>query len=107
MYGSLKFETIQELFEDHLEGNTKVIFHTKHADTKNPGQIIIRGNDTDIFIISLENVQKLSQSHLWFNTGLDSDNSRSYVDISKLSKELNYGKTLPRIYAYTGTDYSP
>ena len=107
MYGSLKFETIQELFEDHLEGNTKVIFHTKHADTKNPGQIIIRGNDTDIFIISLENVQKLSQSHLWFNTGLDSDNSRSYVDISKLSKELNYGKTLPWIYAYTGTDYSP
>ena len=34
MYGSLKFETIQELFGDHLEGNTKLIFHAKHADQR-------------------------------------------------------------------------
>ena len=30
--------------------------------TKGPDKIIIRGSDTDIFIILLENVQKLSQS---------------------------------------------
>ena len=92
-----------------IRNNSRIIWGSpwRQYKSKNPGQIIIRGNDTDIFIISLENVQKLSQSHLWFNTGLDSDNSRSYVDISKLSKELNYGKTLPWIYAYTGTDYSP
>ena len=52
--GSLKFETIPELFGDHLEGDTRVMFHAKHAaNTKGPGNIIIRGNDTDIFIILL------------------------------------------------------
>ena len=105
--GSLKFETIPELFGNHLEGDTRIMFHAKHADTKGSGNIIIRRNDTDIFIILLANVQKLWRSHLWFDTGLDSDNSHNYVDISKLSKELDYVKTLPGIYAYTGIDYLP
>ena len=65
------------------------MFQAKHANTKGPGDIIIRVNDTDIFIILLANVQKLSRSHLWFDTGLDSDNSHNYVDISKLFKELD------------------
>ena len=47
------------------------------------------------------------RNHLWFDTGLDSDNSRNYVDISKLSKELYCVKALPGIYAYTGIDYLP
>ena len=105
--GSLKFETIPELFEDHLEGDTRVMLHVKHADTKGPGKIIIRGNETVIFIILLANVQKLSQSYLWFDRGLGSDNSRNYVDISKLFKELDYVKALPGIYLYTGIDYLP
>ena len=105
--GPLKFETIPELFRDHLEGDTRLMSHAKHADTKGPGNIIIRGNDTDIFITLLANVQKLSRSYLWFDTGLDSDNSRNYVDISKLSKELDYVKSLPGIYTYTGIDYLP
>ena len=58
--GSLKFDTIPELFGDHLECNTRVMFHPKHADTKRLDNIIIRGNDTEIFIILLANVQKLS-----------------------------------------------
>ena len=62
--GSLKFEIIPELFGDHLEGDTRVTFYAKHADTKGPENIIIRGNDTDTFIIFLANVQKLSRSHL-------------------------------------------
>ena len=105
--GSLKFETISELSADHLEDDTRVMFHAKHTDAKGPGNIIIRDNDLDIFIILLENVQKLSRSHIWFDTGLDSDNSRNYVDISKLSKELYCVKALPGIYAYTGIDYLP
>ena len=68
------------------------MWKAKHADIKRSGNIITRGNDTDIFINLLANVQKLSQSHLWFDTGLDSDNSRKYVDISKLFKELDYVK---------------
>ena len=74
--------------------------HEKPEDTKSPGNIVIRGNDTDIFIILLQNVQKLSQGHVWFDTGVDSDSSRNYVDILKLSKELDFAKALPGIYAY-------
>ena len=105
--GSLKFETIPELFGDHLAGDARVMFHAKQADIKGTGNIIIWGDDTDIFIILLANVQKLSQSHLWFDRGLGSDNSRNYVDISKLFKELDNVKALPGIYAYTGIDYLP
>ena len=56
-------------------GHTKVISHEKHPAKKGPCYIIIRGNDTDIFTILLANIQMLSQSHLWFDTGLDSDKS--------------------------------
>ena len=52
------------------------------------------------------NFNELLKSHL-FVTGVDSDNSRNYVDISKLSKELDYVKSLPGIYTYTGIDYLP
>ena len=38
--------------------------HEKPEDNKSPGNIVIRGNETDIFIILLKNVQKLSQGHL-------------------------------------------
>ena len=40
---SLKFETIPELFGDQLEGDTRVMCHAKHADTKSPGNVIIWG----------------------------------------------------------------
>ena len=88
--------SILELFGDHLEGNTRVMFHGKHVDTKCTVSSIIRGNHTGIFIILLENAQKFLESNLWFDTELDYDNSRNYVDISKLSKELDYAKAYAR-----------
>ena len=69
--GSLKFEIILEFLGDHFESNTRVIFHAKHADTKGPGNIIIQSDETDIFIMLVANVQKLSQSHLGLIHGLD------------------------------------
>ena len=77
--GSFKFEKIQALFEHHLEGDTLIIFHPKRLDTKGPGNIIIWSNGTD-------------------DIGLDSDTSCRYVNISKLSKELDYVNVLPGIY---------
>ena len=58
---SLKFKTIPEIFGDHLEGDTRLMFHAKHTDTKGPDNTIIPGNKTDIFIILLANVQKLRE----------------------------------------------
>ena len=53
----MKFETILQLFENDFEGDARVMSHETHGDTKGPGNIIVRGNSTDIFIILLENVQ--------------------------------------------------
>ena len=89
----------------HVLGNTGVMFHAKHVDTKGPDNIVIRGNDTATFIVLLVNIQKLLQSHLWFDTGFDFDNSHNYVDVSKLFTELDYVEALPRIYSYAGVDY--
>ena len=44
-------------------------------------------------------------SLVWYR--VDFDNYRDYVDISKLSKELDYVKALPGICAYTGMNYLP
>ena len=70
---------MQELFGDHLEGNTIIMFHQKHEDSKSPGNMIIWGNGADY-------------------TGLDSDDCCSYVNLSKLFKEFDYVKALPGPY---------
>lgn len=51
------------------------MFHPKHPDNKRPDYIIIRGNESDIFTVLLANIQKHWESYLWFDTGLDSDES--------------------------------
>ena len=52
------------------------------------------------------NVKKFN-SHLFYDCGLDSINTRYYVDIKNLAKTINYVDVLPEIYAYTGCDYIP
>ena len=56
------------------EANTHVAFHTVHVEQLNPGNTVIRRNDTTILIIMLSNIQKFSQSHVWLDTGLDYNN---------------------------------
>ena len=64
-------------------------------------------NDADICVILTSNVHHLSNSHLWYDSGLDYDNSREHVDITSLSRSINYTKSLAGAYAFLGIDYSP
>ena len=80
------------------------MFHTKHADLIDPGNIIIRGGDTDIAIILSFNVVKLEDSYLWNDFQVDYNNSREYIDISELAKNMKIIKALPGIYALTEND---
>ena len=50
-----KVENVPELHGDHLEADTRVEFHAKHADEVNAGNIVIRANDTDIMVILITN----------------------------------------------------
>ena len=105
--GVLKFEEIVDLYGYHLKRDTHVIFHMKHADLIDPGIIVVCGGDTDIAIILSSNVEKLENTHLWYNFGVDYNNSHKYIDIAKLAKNMKIIKALPGIYAFTGNDYTP
>ena len=75
---TLKTEEVHELYGHHLEPDTRVAFHAFHADSVHPGDIVVRGNDTDILIILKCNADKFS-SNIWLDTGLDYNNSRRLI----------------------------
>lgn len=105
--GVLKTEFDPELYGSHEEGDTRVMFHAMHVDRNNPGSISVRANDTDILIVLLTSSHLLENSHLWFDTGFDSTNTRAWLDITSLSSTLSYTPALAGVYALTGCDYTP
>ena len=49
--GILKNERVPEVHGNQLEGDIRVVFHAKNADTINPGNTVVRANDSDIAVI--------------------------------------------------------
>ena len=49
--GKLYWENVDELYGYHLEAHIRIAFHAKHADINDPGETVLRANDTDIAII--------------------------------------------------------
>ena len=49
---------------------------------------MVRANDTDVLVILLASNESFSDSHLWLEVGVSENNSRRYIDVSKLSKQL-------------------
>ena len=104
--GTLKIEEVYELYGYHLEADTRVAFHAFHADSVRPGNIVVRGNDTDILVILPCNADKFS-SNIWLDAGLDYNNSRKFINIKSLCQSLSYSHSVPAIYAFIGIDYMP
>ena len=98
---------VHDLYGTHDEADTRVAFHAVHVEQLNPGNIVIRCNDTDILIIMLSNIQKFSQSHVWLDMGLDYNNSHTFINVKRTADKLNFTQALPGIYAFTGCDYTP
>ena len=53
------------------------------------------------------NSQHFQNCHVWIDIGLDSDNSRRYIDITNGSKKLDYLYALPGVYIITGSRLYP
>ena len=53
-------EDVHDSYGTHNEPDTCVAFHAVHVEQLNPGNIVVRCNDTDILIIILPNIQKFS-----------------------------------------------
>ena len=62
--------------------------------------------DRDIAIILWCNIEKLENSHLWYDFGVDYNNSREYIDITELAKNIKIIKELPGTYSFTENDYT-
>ena len=101
--GILKVESVAELYGDHLEADTRVMLHARHADMNDLGNIIVRANDTYIFVVLLANVSVLRLNHLLYDLGLNGNNT----DITQLSEAVDNKEALTGIYAFTGCDYTP
>ena len=80
----LCWEFVQGLQGYDLEADTRIAFPTKHAGINGPGEIKARANDTDIAIIPLANINLFS-SEVWYESGLDYNNTREYLSITKLT----------------------
>ena len=46
----------------------------------------------------------LSNWHLWYGFGVDFNNSREYLDVTKLSEGWTYMQAVPGTYAFSGND---
>lgn len=71
--------------------------------------IVIRGSDTDIYIIMLGNMVHLKNqsSHIWMLTG--TGNNERFIDITKLYEQECELLTKSSIgfHAFTGCDFNP
>ena len=105
--GYLVHENVLDLHGNHDEADTRVAFHAHHASQNGSKNIVVRCNDTDILIILLMNSLYFQNCHVWIDIGLDSDNSRRYIDITNGSKKLDYLYALPGVNTITGCDYIP
>ena len=105
--GTLKVEIEDAMYGCHSEADTRVMLHAKHADQYQGGNIVIRVNDTNIAVICATNAKHLERSRIWIDAGYNKDNSRAYIDMTTLSKDIKNIEALAAIYAFTGCDYSP
>ena len=90
--GKLCWESVDELYGYHLEADTSIAFHEKHADINDPGEIVVRANDTDVAINLLANINLFS-SEVWYESGLDYNNVREYLSITKLNQTVENPET--------------
>ena len=51
--GVIQVEDVHDLYGAQDEADTRVVFHTVHVEQLNPGNIVIRCNDTDMLMIML------------------------------------------------------
>ena len=104
--GKLCWESVDELYGYHLEPDTRIVFHVKHADINDPGEIVVRANDTDVVIIFLANINLFS-AEVWYESGLDYNNAREYLSITKLKLTVENPEAWIGLYSFLGNAYTP
>ena len=81
--GILKNERVPELYGNHLEGDTRVVFHAKNADTINSGNTVVQVNDSNIAATLICNIHHID-SDVWYDSRHNYGNNRECINIKKL-----------------------
>ena len=102
-------ERVAALDSNHEEADSRMVWHLSYIIRQHPEapNVSIRATDTDIFILLLHHAPNMD-ARLWVDTGRDSDNTRKYINMSKMSQDLGNVtcKALPGYHAFTGCDYT-
>ena len=66
---------------------------------------MVRANDTDVAIILLANINLFS-SEVWYESGLDYNNTREYLSITKLNQTMENPEAWIGLYSFLGNDFT-
>ena len=103
----VRAESVPSLKCNHSKADTRVILHMIEADKSTPGDIVVRASDTDILVLLLHHVHRVS-STVWMEVGTRGQGDLRYVNITKIAAAI--GQTmcaaLPGLHVFTGCDYT-
>ena len=106
--GKVTSDIIPTMENSHEEADSRIVLHLKHVNDINPqSTVVIRCNDTDILCILLHHMKRFSVT-VFMDTGLNSDNTRKYIDVTTLGKTIGgpMCEVLPAVHAFSGCDYT-
>lgn len=105
--GEVKSEAVPSLNCNHPEADTRVILHMIEADKNTPGDIVVRASDTDILVLLLHHIHRITVT-VWMEVGTKGQGNLRYVNVTKIAAAI--GKSmcaaLPGLHAFTGCDYT-
>ena len=98
---------VASMRNEHEEADTRIVLHLQYINDQRPeANVVVRCNDTDVLIILIHHMKRFSIK-VWMDTGANADNTRHYIDVTKLYKALpSMAEVLPAIHAFTGCDYT-
>lgn len=105
--GLIKCEEVLKLYCLQEEADTKITFHLNLIENQS-SNVVIQAIDTDLLVIILGNMHNFEKLNVWLEVGRTSNNSRRYIDASKIYKKLGNQicSSLPAFHALTGCDYT-
>lgn len=105
--GIVKTEPVPSLSCNHAETDTRIILNMIHADKTTPSDIVIRGSDTDILVLLLHHLQRVT-STVWMDVGTRNMGNRRYINVTKIAAAIGPSMcgALPGLHAFTGSDYT-
>ena len=101
--------TNEDLACNHEEADTQIVLHLAYLSKQTIPNVVIRCNDTDVFIILLyhfgtDNIK----ANVRMDAGMDSSNTRRFIDMTFLVTLLGKSlcSALPGLHSFTGSDYT-